>query len=93
MVRHGRLRWFGHLKCKSVDDCVSSCRNVEVARVRCKGGTGRLGNTVRRMLWMGLVFGLSGQFLEVCEGTSYGQTSDHSFLLKKWMFPKLMMMM
>ena len=23
VMRHGRLRWFGHLECKSVDDWVS----------------------------------------------------------------------
>jgi hypothetical protein len=37
VVRHGRLRWFGHLEHKSVKDWVSACRNVEVAGVRCKG--------------------------------------------------------
>ena len=31
VVRHGRLRWFGHLECKNVDHWVSACRNVEVA--------------------------------------------------------------
>ena len=36
-VRRGRLRWFGHLECKSVDDWVSACRNVELAGVRCRG--------------------------------------------------------
>ena len=28
VVRHGRLRWFGHLERKSGDDLVSACRNV-----------------------------------------------------------------
>ena len=37
VVRHGRLRWFGHLKRRSVDDWVSACRKVEVAGVRCQG--------------------------------------------------------
>ena len=37
MVRHGRLRWFGHLEHKSVDDWVEACRNVEVAGVKCRG--------------------------------------------------------
>ena len=32
-----RLRWFGHLERKSVDDWVSACRKVEVAGMRCKG--------------------------------------------------------
>ena len=34
VVRHGSLRWFGHLKHKGVDDWVSACRNVVVAWVR-----------------------------------------------------------
>ena len=38
VVRHGRLRWFGHLECRSVDDWVLACRKVEVAGVR---GVGR----------------------------------------------------
>ena len=36
VVRRGRLRWFGHLEHKSVDDWVS-CRPVEVA-CGCGGG-------------------------------------------------------
>ena len=30
VVRHGRLRWFGHVERKSGDVWVSACRNVEV---------------------------------------------------------------
>ena len=37
VVRRGRLRWFGHLERRSVDDWVLACRKVEVAGVRCKG--------------------------------------------------------
>ena len=37
MVRHGRLKWFGHLERRNVDDWVSACRKVEVAGARCKG--------------------------------------------------------
>ena len=37
VVRHGGLRWFGHLDCKGVDDWVSACRSVVVAGVRCVG--------------------------------------------------------
>ena len=37
MVRHGRLRWFGHLKRTGLDDWVSACENVEVAGVKCRG--------------------------------------------------------
>ena len=33
----GRLRWFGHLEHRSVDDWVSACRKVEVPGARCKG--------------------------------------------------------
>ena len=46
VVRRGRLKWFGHLESESVDDWVSACRNMEVARVRCRGGIGRLGKNV-----------------------------------------------
>ena len=38
VVRHGRLRWFGHVECKSEDDWVSAYRNVVVAGAR---GAGR----------------------------------------------------
>ena len=37
VVRHGRLRWFGHVECKNGDDWVSACRNVVVAGVKCAG--------------------------------------------------------
>ena len=37
VVRWGRLRWFGHVECKSGDYWVSACRNVVVAGVRCAG--------------------------------------------------------
>ena len=30
VVKHGRLRWFGHLEHKNVDDWVWDCRSVEV---------------------------------------------------------------
>ena len=50
VVRCGRWRWFGHLEHWSVDDSVSSCRNVVVAEVECAGGgmcrAGRLGESV-----------------------------------------------
>ena len=36
VVRQGRLRWFGHLERRSVDDWVSACRKV-VAGKRHKG--------------------------------------------------------
>ena len=37
MMRHGRLRWFGHLECKSIEDWVLACRNVVMVGVRCVG--------------------------------------------------------
>ena len=33
-MRHGRLRWFGHVERKEVDDWVSACRNLEAAGSR-----------------------------------------------------------
>ena len=38
VVRRGRLRWFGHLECKSVHDWVSSCRRLVVEGARGQGG-------------------------------------------------------
>ena len=37
VVRRGRLRWFGHVERKSVDDWVKACRGVEVVGVRGRG--------------------------------------------------------
>ena len=34
VMRRGRLRWFGHVERKEVDDWVSACRNLEVAGSR-----------------------------------------------------------
>ena len=42
VVRHGKLRWFGHLERKSGDDWMTACRDVEVAGVRCRGGRGEM---------------------------------------------------
>ena len=36
-VRRGRLRWFGHLERKSVDDWVSACRGLVVEGTRGRG--------------------------------------------------------
>ena len=36
MVKHLGVRWLGHLECKSVDDWVLACRNVE-AEMKCRG--------------------------------------------------------
>ena len=36
-MRRGRLRFFGHVERKEVDDWVSACRNLEVAGSRGRG--------------------------------------------------------
>ena len=46
VVRRGRLRWFGHLERKSVDDWVSACRGLVVEGARGRGRSRRLGNSV-----------------------------------------------
>ena len=49
VMRHGRLRWFGHLERRSVDGWVSACRKVKVAGARyIWGSIGSLGKSV----WM-----------------------------------------
>ena len=37
VMRRGRLRWFGHVERKGVDDWVSACRNLEVVGSRGRG--------------------------------------------------------
>jgi len=37
VVRRGRLRWFGHLERKNVNDWVSSCRSMVVEGDKCRG--------------------------------------------------------
>ena len=37
VMRRVRLRWFGHVERKEVNDWVSACRNFEVAGSRGKG--------------------------------------------------------
>ena len=37
VVRRGRLRWFGRLERKSVDDWVSACRGLVVDLTSCRG--------------------------------------------------------
>ena len=34
VVRRGRLRWFGHVERKELDDWVSACRNLKVVGSR-----------------------------------------------------------
>ena len=37
VMRRGRLRWFGHVEQKEMDDWVSACRNLEVVGSRGRG--------------------------------------------------------
>ncbi len=37
VLRHGRLRWFGHLERKGRDDWVSTCRGFDVAGPKGRG--------------------------------------------------------
>ena len=71
VVRRGKLRWFGHVECKSGDDWVSACRNVVVVGwdVRVEGG--KLGMNVWRMIWRRLVCTLNGQCSGICGGASF----------------------
>ena len=59
------------MNCKSGDDWVSACRNVEVVGGRVRAGAGRLGENVYRMTWMSLVCTLNGQCLGICGEASY----------------------
>ena len=43
VMRRGRLKWFGPVERKEVDDLVSACRNLEVAGSRDRGRP--------RMIW------------------------------------------
>ena len=54
VVRRGRLRWFGHLERKSVDDWVSACRGLVVEGRGVRTGVGRRGNSVWDMKLLGL---------------------------------------
>ena len=67
MVRRGRLRWFGHLERKCVDDWVSACRVFDVPGDKGRGrGRKTLGECVdgvmrllglKRVRWRGLISG------------------------------------
>ena len=41
VLRQGQLRWYGHLKRKKMEDCVSSCREFDVIGVKSKGRGGK----------------------------------------------------
>ena len=64
VVRRGRLRWFGHLERKSVDDWVSACRGLVVEGTR---GRGRCRKTWEQCVRDDMK--LSGLFLGICGGT------------------------
>ena len=79
VVRHGRLRWFGHVERKNGDDWMSACRNVVVAGMRSVGRG--------RKTWRECVkedtdeLGLHSEwavFSDVWRGLISGQTSDPS---------------
>ena len=85
VVRHGRLRWFGHLECKGVDDWALACRNVVVAGLRCVG-RGRKWRVCKKND-MNLACSLNGQYSEMCGGTSFmGQRSNPILVWKIWTF-------
>ena len=84
VVRHGRLRWFGHVERKSGYDWVSACRNVVVAGVRCAGGG--------RKTWRDCVeddmdeLGLHSEwvvFRDMWRSLILGKTSDPSSLAER----------
>ena len=64
-VRYDRLRWFGHLERKGVDEWVLACGNVEVAGVRCVGRSRKTWG-VWKMTWNCMGCSLNGQCSEIC---------------------------
>ena len=87
VVRHGRLRWFGHVERKNGDDWVSAFRNVVVTGVRCAGRG--------RKTWRECVkddmneLGLHSEwvvFRDMWRSLMSGKTSDPSWAWKKWTF-------
>ena len=69
VVRRGRLRWFGHLERKSVDDWVSACRGLVVEGTR---GQGRSRKTWEQCVRDDMkLLGLHPEWavLEICGGT------------------------
>ena len=68
VVRHGRLRWFGHLERKSVDDWMSACRRLVVKGTR---GRGRSRKTWEQCVDDMKLLGLHPEWaiLGICGGT------------------------
>ena len=84
MVRHGKLRWFGHLECKSVY-WVSGLRPKEIwgwPGCSVRVGTRRLEDNVWKMIWNCMV--RMGNIQGYVEGLHMGQASNPSLAWKKW---------
>ena len=79
VVRHGRLRWFGHVERKNANDWVSAFRNVVVAGVR---GAGRGRKTWRECVKDDMdELGLDPEwvrFKDMWRGLISGKTSNPS---------------
>ena len=72
VVRHGRLRWLGHLERKGVDDWVSACME------KCVSGGGEMCGGRGRMTWEECVkdgmklLGLQPEFMGNIQGCLEG---------------------
>ena len=67
VVRHGRLRWLGHLKHKGVNNWVSANRNVMLAGWDVWAGVARLEKSVWKMTWNYLGYSLNEQYSGICK--------------------------
>ena len=87
VVRRGRLRWFGHLERKSVDDWVSACRRLVVEGTR---GRGRSRKTWERCVRDDMkLLGLHPEwaiFRDMWRDLIWGQTSNPSLVWKNGRF-------
>ena len=90
VVRHARLRWIGHLECKSGYDWVSSCRNMEMAGVKCEGKGrktwGERGKDDMKLLELQPEWTIFRDMYP--EGLDMGQMSNPSLACKKRGFSK-----
>ena len=76
VVRRGRLRWFGHLERKSVDDWVSACRGLVVEGTR---GRGRSRKTWEPVAYLGFRKGGAKFSLATSAHTKGGPTKFSNF--------------
>ena len=87
VARRGRLRWFGHLERKSVDDWVSACRGLVVEGTR---GRGRSRKTWEQCVRDDMkLLGLHPEwavFRDMWRGLDLGQTSNPSLAWKNGRF-------